>query len=52
MLNLCTNNNHSNNHNEQITYQNIDHSECLVIHLLKSIQKLLHNNVLKKYGFG
>jgi len=35
MLNLCTNNNHSNNHNEQITYQYIDHSECFGIIFVK-----------------
>ena len=53
MFKLCTNKNHSYKHNEQINSQNIDNSECFgVKNLLKSIQKWLHNNFLKKYGFG
>jgi hypothetical protein len=52
MEKLCTNKNHSYKHNEQINKQNIDNSECFGQNMLKFIQKWLHNNFLKKYGFG
>jgi hypothetical protein len=61
METLCTNKNHSYKHdnknhsyqhNEQINEKNIDNSECFGVKFIKSIQKWLHNNIWKKYGFG
>ena len=52
MLKSCTNKNHSYKYNEQINIKNIDNSECFGEKFVLSIQKWLHNNFLKKYGFG
>ena len=35
MFKLCTNKNHSYKHNEQITNQNIDNSECFGVKFVK-----------------
>jgi hypothetical protein len=35
MFKLCTNENHSYKHNEQINNQNINNSECFVVKLVK-----------------
>ena len=35
MFNLCTNQNHSYKHDEQINIQNIDNSECFAVKFVK-----------------
>ena len=52
MFNLCTNENHSYKHNEQINNQNINNYECFGVKFVKIYPERLHNNFLKKYGFG
>ena len=52
MFKLCTNQNHSYKHDEQINKQNIDNSECFAVKFVKIYPEMTSQIFRKKYGFG
>ena len=52
MFKLCTNKNHSYQHNEQINNHNIDNAECLGVTFVKIYPEMTSQQFFEKYGLG